>query len=111
MSNLIIHNFRLKNKRSSIKLESEMWQSFANICLYLNINKNSVLSYLAEYKDKHRDSYSDTTFTSFVRIFIVQSLAMTGSKASTELEADQVDLGQFVHSLMSRTLNPDRRRA
>ena len=111
MSNLIIHNFRLKNKRSSIKLESEMWQSFGKICSHLNINKNLMLSSLAEYKEEHCDNYRNTTFTSFVRIFIVQSLAVIGPNAATELEAGQVDLGQFVHTLMSRTQNPDRRRA
>ena len=111
MSNLIIQNFRLGTKRSSIKLENEMWQSFAEICLKLNVNKNCMLSTLAEYKELNFDKYDNTTFTSFVRVFIVRALNNGLSNTAPDARANQADVAHFVGTLMSHDQNADRRSA
>ena len=74
MGSLIIRNFRHGNKRSSLKLEHELWLALDHVAKDLNQSEKKILSALADYKDKNVSDYGDGTFTSLVRVFIVNSI-------------------------------------
>jgi predicted DNA-binding ribbon-helix-helix protein len=74
MGSLIIRNFRHGNKRSSLKLEHELWLALHHVAKDLNQSEKNILTALAEYKDKNISDHGDGTFTSLVRVFIVNSI-------------------------------------
>jgi predicted DNA-binding ribbon-helix-helix protein len=59
---------------TSLKLEHELWLALHHVAKDLNQSEKNILTALAEYKDKNISDHGDGTFTSLVRVFIVNSI-------------------------------------
>jgi predicted DNA-binding ribbon-helix-helix protein len=101
MSNLVIRNFKIGKKRSSLKLELELWQSLANISKKMHLPEGVILTALAEYKSKNNVSTEVSTFTSMVRVFIIKALnAIIGGKWTPKPIKSPNDIEVEIHQIM-----------
>jgi predicted DNA-binding ribbon-helix-helix protein len=101
MSTLIVRNFKIGKKRSSLKLELELWQSLANISKKMQLPESLILTALAEYKSKTFPSTDDSTFTSMVRVFIIKALnAIIGGKWTPKPILSPNDIHLEIHQIM-----------
>jgi predicted DNA-binding ribbon-helix-helix protein len=96
MGSLVIRNFRHGNKRSSLKLEAELWDALHEIVGELKLSENKVLSALADYKETNNYEHGDGTFTSLVRVFIVNAIRKGISKLIHFRDMSGEDLSFFI---------------
>ena len=97
MGSLKIRNFRHGNKRSSLKLEAALWDALHEIILKLELTENRLLSALADYKEKNNYDHGDGTFTSLVRVFIVNCMRMRATKFAGFRDMSDKDLYVFLN--------------
>ena len=65
MSSLILRNVRVNGRRTSVRLEREMWDALGEICAREGSSVDQVCAHVA-------DSNGEGGFTSGLRVFIVE---------------------------------------
>ncbi len=64
MSTLILGNVRVKGRRTSVRLEREMWDALNEICDREELSLDQICAHVA-------DTNGDRGFTSSLRVFII----------------------------------------
>jgi len=105
MGSLIIRNFRHGNKRSSLKLEHELWLALDHVAKDLNQSEKKILSALADYKHKNTSHHGDGTFTSLVRVFIVNSIVKKSNGSIDYFRQADGNLNGLVSRVLSHSPN------
>lgn len=64
MSSLILGNVRVKGRRTSVRLERDMWDALSDICAREEVSLEQICAHVA-------DTNGEPGFTSSLRVFII----------------------------------------
>ncbi len=64
MSSLILGNVRVKGRRTSVRLERDLWDALSDICTREEVSLNQICAHVA-------DTNGDRGSTSSLRVFII----------------------------------------
>lgn len=76
VSTLVVRNFRHDTRRSSLKLERELWAELEALARFAGCAEAHLFQALVDVRGQAPDRLGDGTFTSLVRVFIIRGLRL-----------------------------------
>lgn len=76
MSSLILGNVRVKGRRTSVRLERDLWDALSDICAREEVSLDQICAHVA-------DTNGDRGFTSSLRVFIINYYRGRGRPVAT----------------------------